>query len=568
MSLIYDSNKKIFIKQEHKKHSGKPACYIESPMEGFSVNHFVDVNIVNNNFFEFDTPSYYTLGGTLNYYNQDFYSVYTNVSRPFIRFVFTANTDHFGTGTTIKHQIYRIPYKEYKEYTAELERKNIQQNKNSSEETVEETITENGISKTTVTKRKVSLTNIAETLTPKSFPSEISGYEFNSTNSYDKIKNFLTTPILTITATTSGISTNVYDLFLGEYQKNKEDFSYQLFQDYAQYFITTQFEFKREQGDGLYEFCQLGKSGTIVPVEYQQYYQEITPKNTHIITGGTFSGFTVCGNYFTYFLNPNKPKWVRPYVTGQLTTFSPNFFWSNSNDADSYLLQVVYDSGDSQSFSGTVYSYPIAKEATKLSTEEMLGADVEDWATTQKTTDIVREYSVPLLRNKQFWFRIGGVKEMINIFGVKQSVVSFSDIGTAITTPGTYGTYIYTQSDSPHISDIPSWTYPTYLDDEIVGQYSLSGIVSGSVVTGATIQLLYPNGSYITQSTDITGGFVFTELEPGAYTLNTSYRGYHQDSRSVNVTGNTNIGIIYLKLVWGNKWDTWGVMSNKVFGKD
>jgi len=567
MSLIYDSNKKIFIKQDYQKHSGMPACYPESFAEGFYTNHFVDVNIVNSDYFEFDTPTYYTLGGTLNYYMQDYWSIFTNVSRPFIRFIFTANTDHFGTGVTIKHQLYKIPYKNYKECVANLERTKVQETRNASEETIEETITKDGISSTSVTKRKISLNNVSELLAPSSFPSELTS-SISQSDKYKAMQTMLENPILTITATTSGISTSVYDLFLAEYQKRKGDFAFQLFEDYAQYFITTQFEFERMQGAGLYEFCQLGDDDSIVPISYQQYYKETTPVPAHIITGGTFSGITVYGNYFTYFLIPNKPQWVKPYVTGQLTTFSPNFFWSNSNDADSYLLQVVYDSGDSQSFSGVVYSYPIKKEDTKLSTNELLGSESEDWSITQKTTDIVREYSVPLLNKTQFWYRMGGVKELINIFGVKQSVVTFSDVGTAITTPSVYKSYVYTQSDSPHIADSPMWAYPSYLDDSLQGQYSLSGVVSGSVVTGATIQLIYPNSSYITQPTDLTGNFVFTELEPGTYTLNTFYRGYKQDSRTISITGDTSVGVIHLKLLWGNMWDTWGVMGDKIFGID
>lgn len=566
MPLIYNADKKIFIKQNYQKHSGGLACSLNNTTESFYVNQFIDCDIYNNSIFEFDTPSYYTFGGTLNYYIQDYYSIFTNVFQPFINFIFTANTNNFGTGTTIKHNIYKIPYDVYSQYTSENIRKNIEEDKNTSEETIEETITqEDGTKRTTITTRKKSQFNTSEKFAPNKLPSTISGYGIGVEDKYSKIKDALTNPIITITATTSGISTNTYKLFLGEYQKKLGDFKFQLFEDYGQYFITTQFEFERDLTERLDSFCTIDSQKNIIPINFEQNIKEITPPYSHIITGGTFSGITVYGNYFTYFLIPNKPKWTQPYVSGQLTTFSPNFYWTNTNDADSFILQVVYNSGDCQTFSGTVYTYPIKVEDTKLSTEEMLNAEAEPWSITQKTVDVVREYSVALLNNRTFWYRIGNIKELINIFGVKQSVVTFSDIMSATTTPNSYQSYVYVNPDSPHVEDILDWTYPPYLDNTQQEQYSLSGIVSGSVVTGATIQLVYPNSSYITQTTDSIGYFEFSDLEPGIYTLNTNYRGYQQDSRTINMTGNTDIGIIYLKLLWGNAWDTWGSKANDIY---
>lgn len=569
MSLIYDTNNKVFLKQDYQKHSGKPACYKDSTYDAFYVNKFINSDLFNSDVFEFNTPSYHTLGGTVNYYGQDYWSVFTNVSKPFIKFTFTANTNSFGTGTTIKHNIYRVPYKDYIEYTAEIIRKNIEANKDYSEQTIEESVVDNsGNTTLTTTTRKTSSSNTLETSAPKSFLETLSGYGFEGVDRYDKIKKSLTNPILTITASTTGISTDIYILFLEEYQKNIGNYSYQLFQDYGQYFITTQFEFDREQSSDLYDFCQLDDSKNIIPIDYQKSFQEITPTNQHIITGGTFSGVTVCGNFFTYFLIPNKPEWETPYINGLLSTFSPTFYWSNTNDGDNFLLQIVYSSGDSQSFSGTVYSYPIKKEESNLSSEELLNIPGGDWSIAEKKTNTIRQYSVPLIRNLDFWYRIGNVKEIKNIFGIKQSVITFSDIRSATTSPNSYQTYVAVTVDSPYISTTLPPTYPTTLDDDlsILTQYSLSGIVSGSVVTGATIQLIYPNGNYITQSTDSIGNFMFTNLSSGIYTLNTSYRGYQSDTRMINLTADTTMDIIKLKLTWGNKWDTWGNMANEIFG--
>jgi len=566
MPLIYDSNSRIFIKQDYQKHSGKASCSSESAVEAFHTNHFVSAEQFNATLFAFDTPSYYTKGGTLNYYSQDYWSVYTNISRPYIKFVFTANTKSFGTGTTIKHDVYKIPYKDYKKYTDELNKKAEQNSEDCKIQSIEEASVVGDAA--TATTKRITLTSNRDSVASKVFPQTVSCADSQVSKQYSGIESLLINPILTVTATTSGISTSVYDLFLEEYQKKFGGYQYQLFEDYAQYFITTQFEFSREQAVGLDEFYQLDDDKNLVSIEYQQYYEEITPTNSHTITGGTFSGITVHGNFFTYFLIPNKPKWESPYVTGSLNTFAPTFFWSNTDDGDSYLLQVVYESGDCQSFSGTVYSYPIEKDKTNLSTNEILNSPSGDWSITQETTDVVRQYSVPLKVGKDFWYRIANVKELVNIFGVKQKVYTFSDISAATITSTSYRSKVYVQADSSHMEDISEMIYPEYLDDIVQSQYTLSGSVSGSVVTGATMQLVYPNGNYETKLTDSVGNFYYTELEGGIHTLNTFYRGYLQDTRTINITANTVCDVIYLKLIWGNRWDTWGAMGDKVFGID
>ena len=96
------------------------------------------------------------------------------------------------------------------------------------------------------------------------------------------------------------------------------------------------------------------------------------------------------------------------------------------------------------------------------------------------------------------------------------------------------------------------------------GYYSLSGTVSGNVFSGVTVQLIYPDSNYVTQTSDNYGNFIFNQLASGNYILNTSYRGFASDSKAINITGNTNIGLIKLKLLWGNSYDTWGSFANLV----
>jgi len=565
MPLIYNTTLQTFLKKEIQKHSGNSPfgnSTTISSAESFYINKFIDVSQYGASYFTFDTPLYYTMGGTPNYYNQDIYSIFTNISRPFIRFVFTANTISFGTGTTIKHNIYRIPYDEFSKYASEIIRKSIEEIEDSSTEEIKETFTdESGSIKTTSTSRTTSKTNTTQKSAPKLFPSKIS-----STDNNDKlapIRSLLENPILTITATTTGITTDVYNLFLDEYQKKKGDYKFQLFQDYAQYFITTQFNFQREQGADYTEFYQIDSNKNLILIDYQKDFTETTLNRAHTITAGTFSGVSVVGNFFTYFLIPNKPKWESPLVSGQLTTFSPTWRWSETDDGDNFVLQVVYNTGDT-TFSGTVYSYPISKEDTRLSTNEMLGTDVEPWSITQKTTDVIRKMSVSLSPGKTFLYRIGNVKELINLFGVKQRVVTFSDINSATTSYNAFNTYISVESDSPYVDALPKLEYPDYLDYGIttLDSFILSGTVSGSTVTGATIQLIYPNTSYVTQSTDSLGNYLFDSLEAGTYALNTYYRGYQQDSRVISITGDTSLSF-RLKLLWSNNVDTWDKMANE-----
>ena len=194
----------------------------------------------------------------------------------------------------------------------------------------------------------------------------------------------------------------------------------------------------------------------------------------------------------------------------------------------------------------------------------MLGTDVEPWSITQKTTDVIRKMSVSLSPGKTFLYRIGNVKELINLFGVKQRVVTFSDINSATTSYNAFNTYISVESDSPYVDALPKLEYPDYLDYGIttLDSFILSGTVSGSTVTGATIQLIYPNTSYVTQSTDSLGNYLFDSLEAGTYALNTYYRGYQQDSRVISITGDTSLSF-RLKLLWSNNVDTWDKMANE-----
>ncbi len=98
--------------------------------------------------------------------------------------------------------------------------------------------------------------------------------------------------------------------------------------------------------------------------------------------------------------------------------------------------------------------------------------------------------------------------------------------------------------------------------ENLLEDFILSGTVTGSIVTGATMQLIYPNLSYVNTTTDVNGYFEFTSLESGNYTLNTFYRGYQDNTQVVNISGDTTLNF-KIRLLWDNDYDTWGKMGNE-----
>jgi len=451
--------------------------------QSFYHNQFADSNSIGTAHWCFDVPLYTTDGGTTNYYAQDSKSVFTNLARPFIRFNFYENVSSLAIpGTYLIHDLYRIPYSIYKEYLANRE----------------------GLAS-----------------------------EFSEEDAINQIKEKLEEPLLSLTALTSGM-TSVYDLFLPEQYKELGDYTYQLFENKDQFFIDTRIGFIRSAGTQYEDFYKLDENRNLINYGFEDEVREGTRNKPHIISAGTFIETEVVGNYFTYFLIPPEPQIVAPIVSGQLTTFTPIFYYSNAETTNEEVLQIVYDIDDIN-FTGIVFSYPI------------LNVEADEEGT--------KRFSAPLKIEEEFRYRIGNVESLINIFDVKQSVTTFSRSYTAIT-PTIIDVCV--ESDSPYMIDIPECSGITLEDN-----YILSGQVYGSLVTGATVQLTdIGTGTYITQPTDSNGYFEFTELSPKFYTLRTFYRGYETDSRNINLT--ENIFIEYkLKLLWDNKWDTWGKMAQE-----
>lgn len=515
--------------------------------------------------FIFNAPMYTTFGGTKDYYGQNPLAIFTNLVDPFIRFTFTANTGSLSADTIVRHDIYRIDWELYNNVQSGFDMKldEFDGTSDFSTETIEEIDELTGEVRLKTINR--SLRQTSTKTKSERHPSNL-GSDGDNTKilkpTISNIQDAFITPILTITASTSGITTGVYDLVIEQFIKdvNFSKYKTELFQDKSQYIIDTNFLFKTEINTELTDFVTIS-NGNIISQDYSLMNSGATSSNLETVNSGQFSGVSfVGGEFFSYLKVPDKPIIEYPSPTGQTNTFTPEVFWTNGEGADEYQVQVNYDIADT-GFTGTVFTYIVPKldEYKEVSTSKIKGPDTE--FTSTKT---IRKYQISLKSNKCLLYRVGNVKFIKNIFGVKQSVVTFSENNEMCTQTTPIKSYVYTENDSPFVSKLSGLTTPPSLTYETpLSEYILSGVVVGSIVSGATIQLVYPNSNFVTTTTDIVGNFLFTSLETGNYTLNTSYRGYASDSVPISITSDTNI-TVELQIQWDNIYDIWAIKENDI----
>lgn len=533
--------------------------------QSFKQNIFFDSSEGATYPFIFEVPKYDTYGGTKYYYNQDVRAVFTNLVAPFIRFNFSANTSSFGPNTFIKHDVYRVDWDLYSTIQSGLkaDADDALQLENFTTEVIEEFDESTGrYVKKTIKKTLNGVQNsIKSSRKPFDRPSERTE-NYISKPTITDIQKRLNEPIFSVTATTSGITTYIYDFEMSQYVKNMGSFKTELFRDRDQYIVDTNFIFNVDLTSGLVDYEVLDQeTGSLTSQTYKSTIQKETTSDRLQITEGEFKGLEfVGGAFFSYFEVPDKPVFEYPTPSGQITTFTPEIYWTNGEGADEYLVQVNYNTGDT-GFTGTVFSYIVPKtdESKQEGVNKTKGSDTE--FTTSKT---IRKYQLPLKSNKCLLYRVGNVKVLRNLFGVKQSVVTFSDYMSICTQVEPIKTYVFTESDSPYTEAISGLETPLSLEAESpLSQYSLSGLVSGSTVTGATIQLVYPNSNFITTTTNSIGEFDFGLLDEGTYTINTSYRGYASDSTILVLSGNTNL-TIPLEIRWDNTYDIWAIKEDDI----
>jgi hypothetical protein len=568
--------------------------------------------------FSQEIPTYRTVGGVepQDYYNQNPLSIFTGLAKPFIRFEFTGATSALTQIKTIVHKIYKIPYDSFKTFETNQPTTSLEQslntsnsNRNATDQTENVLTNSNGTS--FVQKNDFNLGGN---------PNEIVNRPYGKPLSSDEallLQPQLSTPLVVITASTSGITTNIYDFYPDQVVKQFGSLKQELFEDKSQYFISTEFEFEVERDLQYDEYFRYVYVENVVPIVVLSSVTSVTtfstsvgsspPQTTgpiplssttgitsttisiittglttgytlssetwdntmnfttehspHIIDKGIFTGLEVKGNYFTYFDVPKKPSFLPPLIQGKLDTFSPLFTFGNSNgkDADEYLLQINYNTGDT-GFTGTIFNYQIKKTAENT----RIGSFTEKGSTTDfNSQQEITTASAPLKSNSDFLYRIGNVRYMLNIFGVRQFVVTFSDAFMATTQTEPVKTFVQVQSDSPHISEVATFTTPESLDTETpLTSYMLSGTVSGSVVSNATLKLTYPNLSYVISTTDSNGNYIFTDLEAGNYILETFYRGYQDNVQPITINGDMVLNY-KIRLLWSNAYDTWGQFASE-----
>jgi hypothetical protein len=521
-----------------------------SIVQAFYGNIFIDYKGFDSEINSWEIPQFGTIGGVNSdlYYQQSAYAIFTNMARPFVRFDFTDNTDSFGPDTTIIHDIYKIDFETFSGYRTGLTKDGFDSVKRNIKTTQKKTtfIDENGIEKITTEKTEIDESDSEQ------------NYLNDKTTTLEELQRKLDEPIISLTAQTTGITTNIYDLVLEEEYKNLGGFSEIIFEDRSQYFIDTRFRFKNTRI--LYGDYNEFVNGVASPVSVDSEFYLETDNERHVITGSSYSGISVVGNYFTYFMVPDKPKLAYPIPEGSIDTFTPEFFWKNGEGADAYLFQISYNTGDT-GFTGTVFSYPVEKNIDSLqeAVNRTKGPETE-FTTSEK----IRKFQLPLKSNKCFRYRVGNVKEIVDLFGVKRTIFTFSDSHVACTAFEPVKTFVKTRSDSPYLEEVPSLETPPSLESESpLSEYTLSGMVTGSVISYAEVQLHYPNGSFVTSQTDAVGYFEFPELEEGSYTLITRYRGYQDNTKSITIDSDKYI-TVELKLLWGNEFDTWGDKANDI----
>lgn len=519
----------------------------------FYNNLYADSEPVKTSFSNVLKPKFTTYGGTLNYFSQDPYAIFTNLVKPPIRFVFSANTSALSGESYFIHNIYRLDYETFRLYGDNQIDSNVNVTNNKTVQAI----------KGDVPKTNKDFTNQSRTINgnnPIIEPEKFFGQPL-TTRDLEVIQNFLSTPLLTLTASTSGITGNIYDLYLDQYIKQSDRFKTELFLDKGQYFIDTKLVTFASTNKQYSDFVSLSNGVQVANLPWDNNIK-LTSTNSYpyTIQNGLFSGITLSGNYFTYFIVPDKPVLEYPIMTGSLTTFTPEFRWSNGDNADSFMVQISYNISDT-GFTGTsTFNYPVEKSEknTKISRSKTKGPDTEF-----ESEKSIYTFQVPVKSNKNFIYRVGNSKELVDIFNVRRNVITFTNHYFATTQQEPIRVYVKTETDSPYQPGVSGFETPPSLDYESnIDSYTLSGIVSGSIVTGATIQLTYPNGGFVLGTTDLTGYYSFSGLGSGTYTMTTNYRGYQQDVRTISVSGDTGASF-KIKLMWSNNIDTWGKLAGE-----
>lgn len=231
----------------------------------------------------------------------------------------------------------------------------------------------------------------------------------------------------------SGIT---YDFYPSQFYKPKNQYTQLVFEDRSQYFFNISYLFQNT-GNTFLSTYNLSGSDDIIPFAYSASTFVSTVGQTQTITQGEWSGNTCFGLFFTCFTPPNKPIIEFPFPpTGETSraTFTPIFNFSNIEDGDRYVFQLTYNMADSgftetSDISGKTSYYfekdeVIAEEMIEKTNQVEVGSE-------SSTSKKIRRFSAPIKPGLSYWYRIGNIKNIIDIFNVKREIINFSDTYSA-----------------------------------------------------------------------------------------------------------------------------------------
>ncbi len=472
---------------------------VDTAAQAFSQNYWVKIGNVQNAPLIWETPVYNIEGATRNYYSVDYNGLSTDINNgKNITLVFTNNEFSLSGMTVLNHKLYRVDNDVFE--AAKL---------------------------------------------------DVSGSAFT-----ESLKNKISEPFYTFSENVSAVTVSAgrYTYNFPTKVKPVGEFTLDVFQDKAQYFVDSEFVFPLDVNLTLGDFQILSSTTTGNTTQvldyYKNNYQLLTSNlGDHIITGNTpFSGLTVRGAYFTYMIPPKKPNLnvsngdATIAIQGTLNTFSPIFNFNGVDDGDYYQLQVTYDTSDYQFETSSVATFKIDKQP----------GDAE----------YVRTYNTVLTPNQQFLYRIGNVREIENIFGVKQSSIIYSDYIAAETASD--GKFIF--SGTAYQGYIDPSTVLAGVTFELRGVYSTTTLrksidirASETVVDAVDVVIGdgQNSGILLTTTSDSSGNYSFGRVDGGTYQLTVippvSLAGsIATHTYTINISQDTDFDVV-LSILWGSE---------------
>lgn len=449
----------------------------------------------------FRVPLFSLKGATFNYYEQNINGISVNINnQKTVEFNYSANTSSFSAITKTIYDIYKLDFNIYNQVYNSFDFEGSE-----------------------------VLPTTAETASATAI-----------TYTKESIAEILAEPLITLYDTGSTITTPIYEFDLPTVVKPENQFAQRLLLDKSQYFIDTRFEFplERDKTLGGYQILSGGVATdiTLTGLSEDGNYLLETSRNSEEIDVGLFSGVTVTGALFTYFVAPQKPNIDvlsdEPSVQGQLDTFSPIFSFNNVSDGDYYKLQVTYNVDNVTFSSSTIFDIP--KQ--------------------EGEPDFIRTFSTPLTPDSDFLYRIGNTKEITNIFGVKQNVTTWGRTENAFTaTDGIYdisGTIYQNELFGSPVSaaTIQFIVASTTSDVELGVDAPYEEIIS----EGTNEPLGGGVGASFSGLTDTNGNYSLTNIKGGALQVIVSKDGYITQTYNIELNEDTTGENFTIRLNWGS----------------